>query len=154
MTYPRRPKGKQDEKEPALRARARDEVVAAICKRIAAGATIKNACAMERLSKSTLAEWRKDDATVELDVEEARAVKGEVLRMDIDAIANGRREIEPGFSTPNANVLLQMLERMEPDEWAPPKQRVDATVSVTADAVTAERVAAALAATKRDDGET
>lgn len=103
-------------------ARARAEVVAAICERIRTGTPINHAGALERVAKTTLHLWRHADPEVELLISTARAEAAEAARSELQEVARGK-----GMPGANANVLLHLLERAHPDEYAPPKQRVETT---------------------------
>lgn len=59
------------------------------------------------------------DEEVRTDVEKARATGAEVYRGSIVSIASG------GVEGGNANVLLHLMERLYPDDYAPPKTRTE-----------------------------
>lgn len=99
------------------RARAR---LTAICDRIRSGTPINHACALEGVPRSSFYELVGRDEVAALQVAEARAVAAEDMRARLLLVAEGH-----GEERANANVLLHLLERAHPDEYAPPKQRVE-----------------------------
>ncbi len=99
------------------RARARR-----VATHVRSGTPINHACALERVPRASFYEWMAQDPQIALDVGEARAVAAEAARRVVLAVALGE-----GEEGANANVLLHLLERAHPDEYAPPKQRVETT---------------------------
>jgi hypothetical protein len=131
VTYKREKRGeKQGAEESNPRARARADVVAAICERVRGGTHVSHACALEGIAKSTLHEWRKEPE-IEIAVEAARAEAAESRRLQLERIAGGEHPTvsadDKTFAPPNPNVLLALLARSHPDEYGQEKQRVEQT---------------------------
>lgn len=102
--------------------RTRGEKVNAVCQRIRKGTAINHACAIERVTRSAFYEWLEKDEEIAAQVGEARAHAAELLRRRIVRVALGHAP-----KGANANALLHLLERGHPDEYSPPKTRVETT---------------------------
>ena len=101
-----------------VHSRAR-EALARICKRLEDGTPISHACALERVPRQSFYDLLGSDEDAALDVAKARAHGAEDYREQLVLIAKGC-----GEEGANANVLLHLMERLYPDDYAPPKQRV------------------------------
>jgi hypothetical protein len=106
---------------PAGPSRARDRLEA-ICARIANRTPVKHACALEGVAKSSFYWLRDNDPEAELMIARAQAEASEARRIELEQVALGN--VPEGVS-PNANVLLHLLERSDPDNYAPPPKRVE-----------------------------
>lgn len=104
------------------RARAKLE---AICVRVAGRTHVNHACALEGVPRSSLYALIDADEDARLMLDAARAEAAESRRKEIELLALGIPN--EGMSSPNANVLLHLLERSHPDEYAPPKTRTEVT---------------------------
>lgn len=93
-----------------------------ICERIASGTPQNHACALEGVPRSSFYALLDSDPEALLQVQAARANAAEAAREELRMVALGG-----GAPGSNANVLLHLLERAHPDEYAPPKQRVEQT---------------------------
>ena len=96
------------------RARAK---LAAICERIEAGTHQNHAAAEEEVPRSSYYALLEADEDARMRVDRALAKAAAVRKQRVEDAAMGRIE------GANANVLLQLLERAHPDEYAPPKVR-------------------------------
>jgi hypothetical protein len=101
-----------------VHSRAR-EALPRICKRLEDGTPISHACALERVPRQSFYDLLGSDEDAALDVAKARAHGAEDYREQLVLIAKGC-----GEEGANANVLLHLMERLYPDDYAPPKQRV------------------------------
>ena len=118
MTAPSRARATWDTREEKL------ALVERICERIRNGAHVNHACALELLHKRRLYEWLAEDEEIAVMVAAARAEAGEAMRATVQLVAEGH-----GEERANANVLLHLLERSHPDEYSPPKTRIEQEVS-------------------------
>ena len=140
---------------PAPRARARStpgkitaDCLAGICRLIAEGGTRAGACAEHGVTDSSLRELRSRHPEIDAQVAQAEAAGAEHYRTLL-------LSCPAGTGAPDDwKRYAWIAERLHPKEYAPPKQTVAAAVEVAADENTIARVAAALAAINRDDGET
>lgn len=96
-----------------VHSRAR-EALAAICKRLEGGTPISHACALERVPRQSFYDLLGSDEDAALDVAKARAHGAEDYRSELVLIAKGC-----GEEGANANVLLHLMERLYPDDYAP-----------------------------------
>jgi hypothetical protein len=94
----------------------------AVCERLAGGTPINHACALEGVPRQSFYELIASDEGAALVVAAARAKGAEAYRSSLVLIAEGN-----GAERANANVLLHLMERLYPDDYAPPKQRVEQT---------------------------
>ena len=113
--------------EPTLAAHSRARArLDAICERLRAGTPINHACALEGVPRRTFYDLLARDPEAELAVQAARAEAAERLRENIIALAQGGE----GNRGANPNVLLHLAERLYPDDYSPPKQRIESTTVV------------------------
>jgi hypothetical protein len=98
------------------RARAK---LAEVCARLRGGTPINHACALEGVPRQSFYELIGSDEDAALQVAAARAEGAEEYRTNLVSLALGG-----GAERANANVLLHLMERLYPDDYAPPKQRV------------------------------
>lgn len=96
------------------RARARK-----VADRVRLGTPISHACALEDVPRSTLYAWR--DADPEIDGMLAKAKAEAAMRDEAEL----RALIAAGSKS--ANVMLHLMERLYPDEYAPPPKRVESS---------------------------
>lgn len=93
------------------------EKLPAICERIREGTHQNHAAALEGIPKRTYYHLLEHDEEAAAMVCAARAVAAESRLKQVEDAALGKIE------GANANVLLHLLERAHPDEYAPPKVR-------------------------------
>ena len=113
----KRASGDSESKPVQSRARAKLE---AICARIEGGTHQNHACALEGVPRQTYYDLLGRDPEAAAMVAKARAVAAEALRARVQLVAEGC-----GEERANANVLLHLLERAHPEEYGPPKQRLE-----------------------------
>lgn len=101
------------------RGRAR-EALDAICERLRRGTPINHACALENVPRRTFYDLLDADEEAATAVASARAAGAEAYRESLVDIALGN-----GEEGANANVLLHLMERLYPDDYAPPPKRVE-----------------------------
>lgn len=113
--------------DPRAPARTREQVVAAICKRIEAGTPVSHAAALEWCPKQRLYEWMASDDAIAAQVRCAQAVASEARRETFEALVD--------TDAKTASAYLHYMARLAPDEYAPPTQKVESTSHVTQQSV-------------------
>jgi hypothetical protein len=109
---------------PYVRRERSAETLERICERIRKGTPVNHAAALEGWPKQRFYEWLGDDQEARDAVDSARAEGAEGYREQVRELA--------AFGGPqgsNPNVLLHLMERLYPDEYSPPKTRIEQEVS-------------------------
>lgn len=93
------------------------ERIDAICERIEGGAAIAHACYLEGVTPEALRVRRAMDEDVAYRVGRARAVAVDRMRLEFMELMRADKRA--------AAILLNYMERADPETYAPPKQRVE-----------------------------
>lgn len=96
------------------RARA---ALGAVCERIRNMTPINRACALEGVPRSSLYALLDADDEARLLVDQARAAAAERDELELRALIK--------VEAKSANVMLHLMERLYPDDYAPPKTRTE-----------------------------
>lgn len=97
----------------------------AICERLRGGTPVNHAAALEGVPRSSFYALLDADEDAQTLVTAARAEAAERLRANVVQLAQGGEDVRGS----NPNVLLHLMERLYPDTYVPPKQRVEQELS-------------------------